>query len=230
MNLIATDTGRVLQLLIMEEIIPSSGIYMPNLYQQLADRYAFVGRPNNYVEAVANGTKFQHGRLATPTKTIVIKEIGIYNDGVIIDAMNTDDAEYVMEDFIVWVTAAFALRPIKTEIPRIYSSIVTIEFESAIECALRGLDIVLTQVSAALNNAYGWQHEVHLLRLAVNADPQAVPPLRNTQFYIERRIGRPYSQNRYQSGGPLRTEDHLALLTGIETDLMMAQPAQDICR
>jgi hypothetical protein len=225
MNLIATDTGRVLQLIVMEEIKPSSGIFMPALYQQLAERYAFVGRPQYDAETITKGAKFQHGRHLTPAKTIAIKEMGIYNDGIIIDAENTDDAEYIIEDFMVWAATAFALRPRKTMIPRIYSSVVTIEFDAAIEPALRGLDTITARASAALRQTYGWEHVVHLLRLGINADPQAVPLHRNTQFFIERRLGRSYGENRYQAGAPLRTEDHLTLLVGIERDLMAAIPS-----
>jgi hypothetical protein len=222
MNLIATETGRVLQLIVMEEIRPLSGLYMPNFYQQLAERYAFVGRPQNYAEAITNGAKFQHGRLITPTKTMVIKEIGVFNDGIISDAENTDDAEYVAHDLMTWATATFALRPRKTIIPPIYSSVVTIEFDCAIESALRGLDSIMARASAALKQTYGWEYDIRLLRLGVNADPQAAPPLRNTQFSIERRLGRPYGENRYQAIAPLRTEDHLALLAAVERDLMVA--------
>jgi hypothetical protein len=225
MNLIATETGRVLQLIVMEEIRPLSGLYMPTLYQQLAERYAFVGRPQNFAEAITNGAKFQHGRQITPTKTIVIKEIGIFNDGIIVDCENTDDAEYILEDFINWSLSAFGLRPRKTIIPPVFSSLVAIEFDYDIEHSLGGLRAITSRLSTALNRAYGWEHDIRLLRLGVNADPQAIPPLRNTQFFIERRLGRPYGENRYQSGAPLRTEEHLGLLTAIEHDLAASVPA-----
>jgi hypothetical protein len=225
MNIIATETGRVLQLVVMEEIRPLSGLYMPSFYQQLAERYAFVGQPQNYVEAITNGAKFQHGRLITPSKTMVIKEIGIFNDGIIVDATNTDDAEYITDDLMNWSFTAFSFRPRKIIIPPIFSSVVTIEFDYDIERALKGLGAITTRLNAALNNAYGWDHDIRLLRLGINADPQAIPPLRNTQFFIERRLGRPYGENRYQSGAPLRTEDHLGLLTAIEQDLLAWVPS-----
>src|ERR1700728_4299010 len=114
MNLVATETGRVLQLVVMEEIRPLSGLYMPTLYQQLADRYAFAARPQNYAEAIANGAKFQHGLLVTQNKKIEIKEIGVYNDGLIVDARNTEDAEFVLQNFATWAAETFAFRERKT--------------------------------------------------------------------------------------------------------------------
>lgn len=219
MNLIATETGRVLQLIVMEEVLPLSGIYMPNLYQQLAERYAFVGRPADYGDAIAKGAKFQHGRHITPTRTILIKEIGIFNDGIIIDSLNTDDAEYITEDFMEWVRTTFAFRERKTTIQRQYTSVVTVEFDNPIESAIKSLMTMVECMATTYNLSYDNNIDLHLLRLSFNADPLSVPPLRNTQFYIERRVQRPYSENRYQSGAPLRTEDHIGLLETMEAAL-----------
>jgi hypothetical protein len=219
MKIIATDTGRVVQLVVMEEIRPPSGIYMPALYQAVSDRYGFVARPQDLNAAITSGAKFNHGRLITPNKTIMISEIGIYNDGVIIDSLNTNDAEIILEDFISWTKNLLGLRDEITKIPRTYSSLVTVEFDRPIETALRGTEILTGSLNTALKNAYGWDLETNILRFGINADPRSVPPLRNTHFFLERRIGRPYSENRYQSGAPLRTEEHLELLQTIETDL-----------
>jgi hypothetical protein len=222
MKLIATETGRVLQLIVMEEVLPLSGLYMPILYQQLTERYAFVGHPQDYGEGIAKGAKFQHGRLITPTKTIVIKEIGLYNDGLIVDAHNTDDAEFITEDVLEWARTAFAFRGRQTIIPRLFTSITTVEFDGAIEPALIGLTKISKCMSDAYSRAYSHEIDTHLLRLSFQADPLLVPPFRNTQFFIERRIQRPYSENRYQCGAPLRTEDHIELLKTIEATVLRA--------
>jgi hypothetical protein len=217
MNLVSTETGRVLQLVVMEEIRPLSGLYMPTLYQELADRYAFAARPQNYAEAIANGAKFQHGLLITQDREIEIKEIGVYNDGLIVDARNTEDAEFILQDFAAWAVATFALRERKTIIPKIFTSSITVEFNGTLESALKGVETITKHVSNAFAQAYDWHDiNINLMRLAVNADPQTVPHLRNTQFLIERRLQRPYTENRYLCTAPLRTEDHIALLEKIE--------------
>jgi hypothetical protein len=222
--LIATDTGRVLQLIVMEEIRPPSGVYMPDLFERVAERYAFVARPQNLAEAIANGAKFQHGRLATPNRSMVVSEIGIFNDGLIVDATNTDDAEYIMEDLVTWASATFALRQPITIIPRRFTSVITIEFETPIERALKGLSTISEYMSEAFKHTYNEDIAANLLRLSLNADPLTIPPFRNTQFFIERRIQRPYIENRYQSGAPLRTEEHIALLENIERALHGGRP------
>jgi hypothetical protein len=224
MNLIATETGRVLQLLVMEEIFPLSGIYFPNFCQQLGDRYAFVTRPQNYTDAIKSGAKFQHGQLTTPAREILIKEIGVFNDGIIVDCQNTDDAEYVTEDIMEWTRTSFAFREQRTNIRRRFTSVITIEFDGAIETAIGAIETIAKSMSAAYNRAYGERIDVKLLRLSLNADPLSIPPLVNTQFYVERRIQRPYAENRYQSGAPLRTEEHIGLLETIEASLLQKNP------
>src|SRR5260221_7879777 len=117
------------------------------------------------------------------------------------------------------ITSTFALKPSITIIPPRFTSVLTVEFEMAIEPALKGLSKIASYVSDAYKEAYNEDIEVKLLRLGLNADPMTVPPFRNTQFFIERRLQRPYTENRYQSGAPLRTEDHVALFENIERAL-----------
>ncbi len=220
MRLIATDNGRVLQLIVMDEVRPASGVYLPDLYGKIAERYAFVGRPQNIADAIAKGAKFQHGRVTTPSRTIVISELGIYNDGIIVDALNTDDAEYVTEDIWSWATTTFGLRERKTIIPPRFTSLITIEFDNPVEAAVDTLSTISACMAAAFNRAYAQNIDINLLRLSFNADPISVPAFLNTQFFIERRIQRPYSEHRYQSGAPLRTEDHIGLLKSIEAKVL----------
>jgi hypothetical protein len=222
MKLIATETGRILQLIVMEEIRPASGLYMPDLFQRISERYGFVVAPSNTPEAIVKGAKFNHGRLITPNRTIVISELGVYNDGVIVDTSNTDDSEHVCRDLTTWANSTFGLRERQTIIPPRFSSVITVEFEKEIEKIIKGINIFAAQASAAFLHAYDMEIDAKLLRLSVNADPLTVIPMLNTQFYVERRIQRPYAENRYQAAAPLRTEEHVAMLETIEKALMGA--------
>ena len=103
------------------------------------------------------------------------------------------------------------------------SQVVTIEFDGEIETAFKSMTDIMSLIESSYNQAYGDDVKINLHRLALNADPITVPQFRNTTFFIERRIQRPYSENRYQSGAPLRTEDHIALLEAIERLLLNAR-------
>lgn len=216
MELIATDQGRVLQLFVMEEMRPPSGVYPPDLFHAIAERYGFIGQPTNLIEAATTGAKFQRGHFQIDAKDINIKELGIYNDGIIVDCFNTDDADAVLDELMVWIKLKFELREVITKKQRTYTSVVVIEFDEPIDFMLQGFTKIRDIYASALRDTYGWDLEVNLLRLGISADPSTVPPLTNTQFFVERRIGIPYSQNRYYSGAPFRTAEHLKFLKSFE--------------
>src|SRR5258708_31542414 len=103
------------------------------------------------------------------------------------------------------ITSTFALKPRITIIPPRFTSVLTVEFEMAIEPALKGLSKIAPYVSDAYKEAYNEDIEVKLLRLGLNADPMTVPPFRNTQFFIERRFEPSYNAKRSIYRGALRT-------------------------
>jgi hypothetical protein len=97
---------------------------------------------------------------------------------------------------------------------------VIVEFEKEVEPALGKLARLTTVLSNSLKSAYGWNYQYNLQRLTFAVDPAAIPHLRSTQFFIERRMGTPYAANRYYSVAPFHTEEHLRLLTAIESELL----------
>jgi hypothetical protein len=220
MKVIATEQGQVLDIVPVEELRPPGGVYLPDFVQSITARYGFLSSPTNPLEAVSTGAKFQHGRFTVDDTPAVIKELGIYNDGIIVNAFNTRVADLMLDDFFSWTTEKFQLRERQTHNPRTYVSVVVIEFERPTEPALGKLAQVSELFSESLNSAYGWNYEYNLQRIAFAVDPMTIPPLRNTQFFIERRLQTPYSENRWFSGAPLQTEQHLRLLEAIESQLL----------
>ena len=63
--------------------------------------------------------------------------------------------------------------------------------------------------SGNLLNSVSCFQSLSILRMAFAVDPTKIPALRNTQFFIERRLQAPYSENRWFSGAPIQTEEHL---------------------
>jgi hypothetical protein len=101
-----------------------------------------------------------------------------------------------------------------------YTSGLIVEFERAAESSLDKLNQINKLLSDAIHSAYGWTYEYNLQRLAFAVDPKLLPQFRQTQFYIERSLNTPYADNRYYSGAPLSTEEHIKLLETIERDLL----------
>lgn len=220
MKLVALEGGRLLDLVAIEEFRPAAGLYWPDLIQAMIDRYKFGIGPKELTEAIKSGVKFEHGKLVSDDDTKLIKEFSIYTDGLIVETSDTDTADLVLDDFFAWATNTFKLRERQNQVQRTYTSAVIIEFAKEIEPALGKLEKVVGMLSAALKDSYGWDYKYNVSRLAYSVDPEEIPHLRNTQFVLERRINVNYSENRYYSIAPIRTRDHLKLLTAIETELL----------
>src|SRR5262249_33864561 len=126
MKLIPTELGKVVQLFVPDEIRPLSGLNMPDFIRLIEERYGFAKVPE--LKQVAEcGAKFQTGRLKSGNKTINILELAVFNDGVVVNSFHTDEAEFVLEDFISWAKKTFNCRDAETEKLRTFESRLVIE-------------------------------------------------------------------------------------------------------
>jgi hypothetical protein len=219
MKLVSTDFGQVLQLMNMDEMRPLEGLYLPDFVKGLQQRYQFAVVPNDLLEALKTGAKFHLGKKTIGDRTIVIKELGVYNDGLLISTTNTGDSDALVDDCIKWAIDEFGLRPAQTIIPRQYTSTVVIDFEQSVDKVLGQIEIIKNLLSYSLKSRYEWSYPISLTGISFGIDPQLLPQDRNSRFSLEKRVGIPFSHNRYFSAAPLPTEEHLKLLEQIEETL-----------
>jgi hypothetical protein len=151
---------------------------------------------------------------------VVIKEMGIFADGLIVDTFNTDVSELVLDDLFTWARETFGIRERQSPMRRTFTSAIVVEFAESIENAFGKLSKVSQLMTSALEAAYGWKYKYDLQRVSITVDPSQIPHLRATQFFIERRLQAPYSANRYWSGAPLKTGQHTKMLEVIEAELL----------
>jgi hypothetical protein len=218
MKLISTEHGQVLLKFIAEEVRPSSGLYLPDILRGIEERYAFV-IPPNLQDVLKEGAKFNQGRLIAEGRTIDIKTLGLFSDGVLVLTWNTDDATIVLEDMMSWATEHFGFRQPLTPEPRQFVSSVVVEFDGSLDSALEAFQELMHAFSITLRASYGWSVEIEASRIALACDPTKLPPSAIAALTIERRAGVPFSQNRYFSSAPLPTGAHLELLDGFERQL-----------
>ena len=141
MRLISTEHGQVLFLFVGEEVRPSSGLYLPDVLKFIAERYAFVTLPS-IQHALREGAKFNQGRFIDKNRTIEIKTMGLFSDGMLVVTYNTDDAVVVLEDMISRAIDRFGIRQPLTLRPRQFASSVIVEFENSLDNALKTLQTV----------------------------------------------------------------------------------------
>jgi hypothetical protein len=216
MQIISYEGGRILDLVPLEEIRPLQGVILPDFFSAIHARYEFSSKPIDLVEAAKSGAKFELGKFVLEGNPLVVKELAIYNDGLICETYDTLTAELVLNDFIAWATTTFKLRERQSRMHRTYTSAFICKFDKEIESGLGKLDQIRKLLSKALNTAYGWEYDYNLNRLSFMVDPMAIPHLRNTNLVMERRLQFPYSENRYYCVAPLSTEAHIRLLEAIE--------------
>lgn len=216
MKLISTEFGQSFQPYLLEELRPlNGGLHLPSLIAAVAERYKFMSIPNMN-EAIQQGAKFSEGFILASGQIVAIRQLGIYNDGVIVVAWNTDESDMILEDVMAWATQAFMLRQPITRPRRIYTSSVVVEFDMPIERAFHAISQFIKIYEAELKLAYDWEFPIELTRVTFGADSTKLPQHRTADFLIERRAGRPFSECRYFSSVPLRTSTHLDLLARLE--------------
>lgn len=220
MKIVAVDGGRILDLVPTEEFRSPAGTYFPQLIGAIAAKYEFLTVPTNFAEAVKAGLKFEHGRAVIDGQQITIKELGIYSDGIICDAYDTRYADLVLDDFTAWAPEALGTKERISPVRRTYTSAIVCIFEKSVESGLGKFSNLCEMLSRSLNDSYGWDYTFNLFRLGFNVDPKTIPHLRSTNFVLERRAETLYTENRYFSVAPLKTETHIDLLKRIESELL----------
>ena len=222
MKLIAIEMGRVAQAFVPDEVRPAKGVYVAEATRLISERYGF-GVVSSVAESIEKGAKFNQGRLVAGNRTVNISELAVYNDGVsVTTTLNTDDAEFVLQDFFAWAKQAFGRRDPITRRVKIYESQLIIDFDSAIDDALQIFSAVGSELQHALKETYNNDRPVEFSRISFSTDPVGALPdfnLIKQELFIERRIGIPYSQNRYFSSCGLTTDSHTRLLEKFEAAL-----------
>ena len=215
MKIISNEAGRARQMLVADEVHPIGGYYLTETIRLVAERYGFSQTPS-FEDAQKTGAVFKDGRLVSGTKKINIQEIGYLNDGIYAIAQDTTTADFILDDLLTWAEQAVGLRPSITKIPRQYDNAAVVEFESDIEKRLDIFNELISSYNEMLASLYNEAVSVSLYQIGFAFDSLEANLLVNTKFTIERRIGLPFSSNRYYCIAPLKTEMHIELLEKFE--------------
>lgn len=218
MKIIINEVGRTQQPLIPDEVRPRGGYYLPDAVRLLSDRYGFSQAPS-IEDMKTRGGVFKNGRLVSGAKKMNVNEIGIFSDGIYAIAEDTTTADFIIDDLITWAEQAVGLRPSITKLPRKYDNAAVVEFEVNIENRLNNFNELISSYNEMLESLYNQNVSTALCRIDFTFDPLEVNLPLNTRFIIERRLGSPFSSNRFYCVAPLKTEMHIALLEKFEAAL-----------
>ncbi|UYN96678.1 MAG: hypothetical protein KIT25_07035 [Enhydrobacter sp.] len=220
MKLVSSLHGRAMQGFNPDEARSHQSTYLPTAVDMIKARYGFLTNSDLRTSADA-GVKFQSGRLQRQGEAeIAIENLDVYNDGLLVVCRTTTEADIVLDDVISWGQLAFQVRQPASPPPRLYSSWLVVDFDEPIAKLVAKFAIMKGLITAAHERAYGMKLDFQFHRVSFNVDPSTLPLHTFTDYAMDRRGGAPYALNRFFCTAPLKTEEHIQLLSEIEANVL----------
>lgn len=227
MKIVSRITGRFLLFINADELIPAGDVHLPDAVPRTGLRYQFASLPNlnaPWKEILENGIKFEQGKFIPENDPEqpehLIQDLTIYQNGVVITAATTDIAELFVSDFFEWGSKSIRMNvPLHVFKQRAYLSELVVEFETPIDNGLQRYNTLMEAIGGALNKTYQFEFPRISVSGLTFAYDKAVAPYEFQSlapFWIDRRANRRFSENVFYCGAPLRTDDHIRLLTQFE--------------
>jgi hypothetical protein len=214
MELISHDMSRVIYLVNVHR--PQGQAYLPEAAAKLVQRYSFAKYPT--LDDLQKDTViFGIGKF----RDVQISELGIYNDGMIIAAhCNTNLLDEMVSDLFAWMEKEVGLVQIKSlSEEKHYESALLVKASADISSAFAPRREVADTVASFLRKGTGVDYQtsgglVDCDPAVINRDPNR--RRKPSRFSVERRLGRPFSENLFYCQAPLKTDDHFGLLSALE--------------
>jgi hypothetical protein len=204
----------------LEEVLPLGGVNDRELIDAIADRYAFLKRPDLAKDDTKkDGYKFASGGFSFNSSTFRIGEFSIFSDGLVVNAIATDGSEAFLDDVINFAKGNFGFRDFETSPKRYFLSQIVVEFDHSPEKLLKLLDVLESIISTPLERIFGMAIPMKFARLDFGFDKTSKPnpsPAIVQNFVIERRAGISFEKERYFCAAPMRTAEHTEVLVQIE--------------
>jgi len=184
--------------------------------QELIERYHFAGAPKNVLDLDdQKALSFKQGSFVNRKNVGVSISMSIFSNGLVVDAFSsTDDTDEFLEEILHWVENDFGL-VVPAGAGRAYVSQLDVEsdfsfvkFHPQVAELVESLRYMVSTVDGK-ERAFDfgilqfWTEDVN---------PATSPAI----FRFERKIGLPFSSNRYFSQAALTTSNHIEFLEAFE--------------
>jgi hypothetical protein len=163
--------------------------------------------------------ELDNGRSVTIEGLIVQNFVNLATTISVITRTSTDDSDAVLADLAKWVASNFDMDA-SSVLPTNYLSQAEVILDSSIsEGGFSFLNKLATRLTDLLKG-YGFSacppFETTALFLYYDTTKITVPPTLALNFSIDRRAGAAFSENKYFSQAPLKTNDHRAMIEELE--------------
>jgi hypothetical protein len=214
-KVISSTAGRCIKLFAWDEVRPVHGITPTLLARAVTEQFNFQIKPSG--PAPQDMGKFGDGSIVVDGALIAIQKFDIHSDGYAVECTNTDDAKLVSDEIFRWAKTDIGYKDFVRQPQIIYISDVTVEFDPEFENIFRGWKKLQSLLNGSAQGRYGFDQNINMYRAQWRGDAfTIVNNLLVSDFWIERRIGEPYTSNRWHCHGPLPTSEWLSLLESIE--------------
>ena len=212
MKLLAIEMSRVTALFRMER--PSGQPYLPHIAAQLAERYRFSGAPHSFADLGGSKVEFKHGLF----EGNAIDMLDVYNDGIIVSSRSDSDCiDMFIGDLGLWLNSAHDVSVVETHtVNKMYESTLLVESEREIFRPLDDFSTVARMVESALKESSGLEIQYQNFGISLSADQSQNPFLKPMPFRFERKEGIEFSRHQFFTTAPLKTKQHLEVLTQLE--------------
>ncbi len=225
MKLVAIETGRAGIIVPIGEVLPLTGLYLPDLCASIAEKYSFASSPGltPLNELQNKGAEFQLGKLQLGDEEHNIQKFIVVAEGFVASAWSTEVARKLPEDFLAWASDNHGFRIDPSTFNRyFFLSQVIVEFEAPVANIVRNFEALSGSVRKTFQSTYGVDNQFQFSSLSIDYDRTVVSDSKLnqlSQFTLERQIDKPFSSNRFFCQAPLRTDDHIRLLEELEKRL-----------
>lgn len=223
MKLLNVTIARAIWLFDILDLNPKGKSIFPDLFEWLEAEYHFKKLPKSVDERDAQGGwSLQQGEFQVTEEIFKSVDLGIYSDGLVATTQSTsDDSEHFLTNLLELACKEFSLTFEPSMLRRkMYLSEINVQIDGSLGRLNPKLDEFARKISSAFTLGDGVGFQVSGISFAAD---QLTLPLSKTlfsAFALDRKIGAPFSENRYWSKAPLPTNKHLELLQELEKLLL----------
>jgi len=184
----------------------------------MVERYGFQKFPRTIEEyrQPSTGAVFTLGKMGN----IVIESYTVYPRGLVVDTRSsTDDSERVLKDITDWFCTLSGIQPPADGITRrFYLSQVNFRSQRSLDALNTNLHLLAARLTEIVSG-HAKQH-LDFQTTAINFQFDVTEGVSySLPLRIERLEGAQFSENKYFSAAPLKTDEHIHFLEEFETIL-----------
>jgi len=216
MHVLKVINARAVWLFPIEDFNPHGKSIGNDLINWLKSTYRFQKYPATEfdLDAETKSLTFAGGQFKTTSGENIYVSLTIYNDGLLANTQSsTENADEFLSEGIAGATEALGLPAPQTIRRKLYFN----EMDVRIDKPLTLLNPKLQAIANRLTELRQWdQHSVRFEFSGITCFPEPLAQSSVAGFALERKISTDWSENRYYTRAPLKTSDHIQLLTEFE--------------